>query len=197
MRECDELFPQRMFTCPWTGLATARRSLQFRPSARTPDQEFQHAAKHQDRGLSARRRRRAKGEVVALPGKSWRCSAAGELPQPHDRRDQPRRRRSRKRRPNCRASSRRDREAPALVIWQVGTNAVFRRRRVRFRSGDRRHCDGAASVGGALHRCRDHGFAICSRRCGRGEAGIIRTISWRGSRAWLKMPVSTSFAALT
>ena len=40
-------------------------------------------------------------------------------------------------------------EEPALVIWQVGTNAVFRKERVRFRSGDRRHCDGAASVGGA------------------------------------------------
>ena len=35
-------------------------------------------------------------------------------------------------------------EAPALVIWQVGTNAVFRKERIRFRASHGRHCDGAA-----------------------------------------------------
>ncbi len=56
-------------------------------------------------------------------------------------------------------------EAPALVIWQVGTNAVFHNDdpAFAFEKVFERHCGGAGSPGQDPDRCRADGFAIHHR----------------------------------
>ena len=56
-------------------------------------------------------------------------------------------------------------EAPSLVIWQVGTNAVFRNTEPDFavREGFRRHCGGAGSPVQNSDRCHPDGLAIHDR----------------------------------
>ena len=61
-------------------------------------------------------------------------------------------------------------EEPALVIWQVGTNAVFRKKSSISMKVIAAIAMGLRSVGGALHRCRDDGFAICSRALWTGRS---------------------------